>query len=285
MKSFEFSMSSIPGMKSLKNTDRIKKKTPKIWIKNSGDFQTFVQEVEKQYTQRGIDLQQQIMEREESIKNAITYLESLKTNTLFPSSISPSRLNNLGKQALAFEMETFESIMQSSIREPISEKDFPLFLVCAGDDALRKKEEKMAQLSLIFVLLYSVDLKMCELEFMGKKELDLLLNEGEIVLPFRNKKKILSQEGRALLKKYQHSIDFLFLEKNFKTITCSVYDHEKNMDIKQLIRMVNKEIRRISEKYQINKNYSTRSFRLLWSDPLHIKENTPSIGRVSEVLK
>lgn len=125
--------------------------------------------------------------------------------------------------------------------------------------------EKVAQLSIIFILLYYLGLRINELHSIGKKELESLITEGEIslVLSKRNGTliKLIAPKGRELLKKYEDDINLLFVENNYKTITCSVYNPEKPMNTKQLIRLVNEEIKRICIEKNISKRYLSHSFR------------------------
>jgi site-specific recombinase XerD len=204
------------------------------------------------------------------------FISKLKFGLLnIEKEISSLKLKKQRKEKKAKSNELF----QRKLTEAISEEHFEIFLLEAGESAVRKRQEKRAQLCLIFILLYYLGVRINELQSITIDDIYQLLDEGEVslILSKKNEKliKFLGEKGRQHLKEYEFYITLLFQENNFKTLTSSVYDNQKPMAEKQLIRLVNSELRRICKKYNIKKNYKSHSFRAGYIAKLSLSGASP----------
>jgi len=202
-----------------------------------------------------------------------------KSNIMGIAAICEQILLELSKKTIetkTIEVPPSESLDLPSTsklsREPMLEEHFKLLLCHAGTTAIKNKEEKTAQLKLIFILLYYLKLRINELDAIGKDEIEALMRDGKVSLTIFKKNgnekkeekfsKEIYESGIQMLKENKNSIDLLFIENSYKTITCSNFNRKKPMSSKQLIKIVNDEIKRIVKDFHLEKNYSSHSFRL-----------------------
>ncbi len=148
----------------------------------------------------------------------------------------------------------------------IEQNDYDLLMESAGESIEKKlKSVRTAQLRIIYSVLYFCRLSLPEVSQLVKKDLILAIQTGKLSVS-NNSTKIaktytLSENGKKILEELLPEIELIFDLNGFQFLGNSRTFSENTFNKGNFIRFINYDIKKISEKHQMQ-NFDYNSFRL-----------------------
>ena len=148
------------------------------------------------------------------------------------------------------------------LRDPVKKNLFPIFLANAGNAFQRQKTLKWAQLRVAYTILYHVGLRVNEMRFFTREDIEKAIQSSQFsVVHYKTKQghiHQLSEEGVAELKKLQLEYTTIFEIHKYKFL----FGKEKPLNNKTIIRMINRDLAYTCELNSIPYNIKSHSFRI-----------------------
>jgi integrase/recombinase XerD len=148
------------------------------------------------------------------------------------------------------------------LRDPVDNDLFPIFIVNAGNVFQRRKDLKRAQIRIVYTILYYSGVRINEIRHLTREDIRKAIKASQFSLIHHKTKQahihILSKRAIQDLRKLNTEFSIVFDKYNFQ------YLFGKNRPItdKSVIKMINRDLKQTSEKYQIPYNIKSHSFRV-----------------------
>lgn len=204
------------------------------------------------------------------------YISSNQTYTANYFNQTSLVITNLYNEILLFskKVKRRNNLKNEKLRDPISKEIYDMLFLEAGLSCSNKLKIQTIKLKLIYTVLYYTGLRINEISELTKEDFLIMAERGSLsVNHYKTKTKqvhTIPGEGRKRLTQLRPEIDYLFENqsvllasnrkdpaskdsKAFKSSTCSKAE---------IIKFVNKDIKKITEAYGILGVYSSHSFRV-----------------------
>ena len=148
------------------------------------------------------------------------------------------------------------------LRDPLYTELFEIFLNAAASSYKYKQDLKCAQLKTAYTILFYVGLRVNEIRFFQEKDIQDAISTSQFsVIHFKQKQPhihVISDLAVQELKKLKPYYDIIFHKYKFNYL----FGKNKPIDEKYLIKMINKDLKHISQINQIPYNIKSHSFRI-----------------------
>ena len=148
------------------------------------------------------------------------------------------------------------------LRDPIDTDLFPLFLLNAGNSVQRRRDLKRAQLRITYTILYHCGLRINEIRHLNQKDLETAIAASQFNLVHHKTKQahihVLSKKAVQDLQSLNLEFLVVFEQNKFQYL----FGKERPITGKNLIRMVNKDLKVTCDKFKIPFNIKSHSFRI-----------------------
>ena len=148
------------------------------------------------------------------------------------------------------------------LRDPMDSKLLPIFLTNAGSWCQRKKDIVRAQLRITYTILYHCGLRVNEIRHLNQKDLQTAIEAAQFNLIHHKTKKahihVLSKKAVQDLQNLEFDFLIIFEKYQYKYL----FGKNKPMTDKNLIKIVNKDLKVTSTKFNIPLNIKSHSFRV-----------------------
>ena len=148
------------------------------------------------------------------------------------------------------------------LRDPIDENLFPIFFTSAGDCYKRKKYLIRAQLRITYTILFYTGLRINEIRHLTQKDLENAIDAAQFSVIHHKTKQahihVLSKKAIKDLQDLKLEFYTVFDKHQYKYL----YGKQKPMTDKNLIKMVNKDLKSTCQKFKIPFNIKSHSFRV-----------------------
>lgn len=148
------------------------------------------------------------------------------------------------------------------LRDPIDINLFPTFLVNAGNSCQRRKDLRKAQLRITYTILYHCGLRINEIRHLNQKDLETAIDAAQFNLVHHKTKQthihILSKKALQNLRDFKLEFLIVFEKYQYQYL----FGKQKPMTDKNLIKMVNKNLKNTCKKFNIPFNIKSHSFRI-----------------------
>ena len=148
------------------------------------------------------------------------------------------------------------------LRDPIDNNLFPIVMVNAGSLFQRRKELKRAQLRITYTILYYCGVRINEIRHLTQEDIQRALSASQFSLIHHKTKQayihVLSKKAVRDLQNLNTEFSIVFNKNKFQYLFGKV----KPITDKNLIKMVNKDLKYTSQRYSIPYNIKSHSFRV-----------------------
>lgn len=126
---------------------------------------------------------------------------------------------------------------------------------------------KKIQLRLTYLMLYLTGLRINEVALLTYSDFQKIIDTGQFEVDHSKTgdmkfKHTIHKEGIELIKKYQNEIDILFLHEHFQYLGSTATNRQKLMNPKRFINLINTDIQLTLNKWNIQQNIKSHSFRI-----------------------
>ena len=148
------------------------------------------------------------------------------------------------------------------LRDPVDNNLFPIFFTNAGTTFPRRTDLKQAQLRVTYTILYHCGLRINEIRYLNEEDIQRAISAAQLSLIHHKTNKphvhVLSKKAIKDLKGLNAEFSIIFVKYKFKFL------FGKNQPItgKNLIKMVNQDLKITSERFGIPFNIKSHSFRV-----------------------
>lgn len=148
------------------------------------------------------------------------------------------------------------------LRDPVDENLLAIFLANAGSYCQRKKDLVRAQLRITYTILYHCGLRVGEVRHLNQKDLQTAIKAAQFNLVHHKTKKahvhVLSKKAVEDLQNLTSEFLIIFNKYQYQYL----FGKNKPMTNKNLIKMVNKDLKTTCTKFDIPFNVKSHSFRV-----------------------
>ena len=148
------------------------------------------------------------------------------------------------------------------LRDPVDFHLFPIFLANAGNSSQRKKDLRRAQLRITYTILYHCGLRINEIRHLNQENLIKAIDAAQFNLIHHKTKEahihVLSKAAIQDLRDLR--VEFYIVFKKYKYEY--LYGKKKPITDKNLIKIVNKDLKQICKQFSIPFNIRSHSFRV-----------------------
>jgi integrase len=148
------------------------------------------------------------------------------------------------------------------LRDPIDFNLFPIFLVNAGNSSQRKKDLRRSQLRITYTILYHCGLRINEIRHLTHQDLIKAMDAAQFNLIHHKTKQahihVLPKKAVQDLKNLKAEFSIVFEKYKYQYL----YGKKKPITDKNLIRMVNQDLKETCKKFNIPFNIKSHSFRV-----------------------
>jgi integrase len=148
------------------------------------------------------------------------------------------------------------------LRDPVDNNLFPIFMLNAGDTFQRQKDLKRAQIRVAYTILYYCGVRLNEIRQLTKEDIQKAIAASQFSLIHYKTNEahihVLSKKAVHDLRKFTHEFSIIFDKYNYKYL----FGKSQPINEKNIIKMINKDLKHTSEKYQIPYNIKSHSFRV-----------------------
>ena len=148
------------------------------------------------------------------------------------------------------------------LRDPVSENLLPILLANAGSYCKRKKDLTRAQLRITYTILYHCGLRVGEIRHLTEKDLETAIKAAQFNLVHHKTKKahihVLSKKAVEDLQNLTCEFLTIFHKYQYNYL----FGKNRPMTNKNLIKVVNKDLKVTCTKFNIPFNIKSHSFRV-----------------------
>ena len=148
------------------------------------------------------------------------------------------------------------------LRDPVDSNLLNIFLANAGNSCQRKKDLGRAQLRVVYMILYHCGLRINEIRHLSEKDLQIAIEAAQFNLVHHKTKRahihILSKKAVQDLQNLKFEFYIIFEKYQYKYL----FGKNKPITDKNLIKMVNKDLKFTCTKFNIPFNIKSHSFRV-----------------------
>ena len=148
------------------------------------------------------------------------------------------------------------------LRDPVDNNLFPIFLANAGNVFQRRKNLKRAQIRIVYTILYYCGVRINEIRHLTKEDIQKAIKASQFnLIHYKTKQAhihVLSKKAIQDLRKLSTEFSIIFDKYNFQYL----FGKTKPITDKNIIKMINRDLKNTSEKYQIPYNIKSHSFRV-----------------------
>ena len=148
------------------------------------------------------------------------------------------------------------------LRDPVDNDLFPIFIANAGNVFQRRKDLKRAQIRIVYTILYYSGVRINEIRHLTKEDIQKAIKASQFSLIHHKTKQahihILSKRAIQDLRKLSTEFSIVFDKYNFQYL----FGKTRPITDKSVIKMINRDLKQTSEKYQIPYNIKSHSFRV-----------------------
>ena len=148
------------------------------------------------------------------------------------------------------------------LRDPLDKNLFPIFLTNAGNSCQRKKDLTRAQLRITYTILYHSGLRINEIRHLDQKDLENAIDVAQFNIVHHKTKQahihVLSKKATQDLQDLKLEFYIVFEKYQYKHL----FGKQKPITDKNLIKMVNKDLKNTCQKFKIPFNIKSHSFRV-----------------------
>lgn len=148
------------------------------------------------------------------------------------------------------------------LRDPVDNNLLPIFLTNAGNSFQRKKDLIRAQLRITYIILYHCGLRINEIRHLNQKDLQTAIDAAQFNLVHHKTKEahihVLSKKAVQDLQDLKLEFLVVFEKHQYKYL----FGKSRAMTDKNLIKMVNKDLKDTCTKFNIPFNIKSHSFRI-----------------------
>ena len=172
------------------------------------------------------------------------------------------------------------------LRDPVDNNLFPIFMVNAGSIFKRQKDLKQSQIRIVYTILYYCGVRINEIGHLTQEDIQKAIATSQFSLINHKTKQahihILSKKAVQDLRKFTNEFFIVFDKYNYQYL----FGKFQPINEKNIIKMINKDLKHTSEKYQIPYNIKSHSFRVnMITNLLKVTsvQNTANIIRHSDI--
>lgn len=148
------------------------------------------------------------------------------------------------------------------LRDPVDSNLFPIFMANADSVFQRQKDLKQAQIRIVYTILYYCGVRINEIRHLTEEDIQKAIASSQFSLIHHKTKQahihVISNKAVQDLRKLNTEFSIVFEKYNYKYL----FGKLKPINQKNVIKMVNKDLKHTSEKYQIPYNLKSHSFRV-----------------------
>lgn len=148
------------------------------------------------------------------------------------------------------------------LRDPVDNNLLPIFLTNAENSFQRKKDLIRAQLRITYIILYHCGLRINEIRHLNQKDLQTAIDAAQFNLVHHKTKEahihVLSKKAVQDLQDLKLEFLVVFEKHQYKYL----FGKSRAMTDKNLIKMVNKDLKDTCTKFNIPFNIKSHSFRI-----------------------
>lgn len=148
------------------------------------------------------------------------------------------------------------------LRDPIDINLFPIFLVNAGNSCQRRQDLRRAQLPITYTILYYCGLRINEIRHLNQKYLETAIAAAQFNLVHHKTKQahihVLSKKAVQDLQDLKLEFLIVFQKYQYQYL----FGKQRPITDKNLIQMVNKDLKGTCKKFNIPFNIKSHSFRI-----------------------
>lgn len=148
------------------------------------------------------------------------------------------------------------------LRDPVDRNLLAIFLSNAGNSCQRKKDLVRAQLRIAYTILYHCGLRINEIRHLSEKDLQIAIEAAQLNLVHHKTKKahihVLSKKAIQDLQNLKFEFLIIFEKYQYQYL----FGENKPMTDKNLIKVVNKDLKFTCTKFNIPFNIKSHSFRV-----------------------
>ena len=148
------------------------------------------------------------------------------------------------------------------LRDPIDNNLFPIFMANAGSSFQRRKDLKRAQIRIVYTILYYSGVRINEIRHLTKEDIQKAIAASQLSLIHHKTKQahihVLSKKAVQYLRKLTTEFSIVFDKYNYQYL----FGKLKPITDKNIIKMINRDLKHTSEKFQIPYNIKSHSFRV-----------------------
>ena len=148
------------------------------------------------------------------------------------------------------------------LRDPVNNNLFPIFMANAGNSFQRRKDLKQAQIRIAYTILYYCGIRINEIRHLTKEDIQKAISASQFSLIHHKTKQahihILSKKAVQDLLNLTTEFSIVFDKYNYQYLFGKV----KPMTNKNLIKVINRDLKNTVQKYDIPYNIKSHSFRV-----------------------
>lgn len=148
------------------------------------------------------------------------------------------------------------------LRDPVDNNIFPIFMVNAGSVFKKQKDLKQSQIRIVYTILYYCGVRINEIGHLTQEDIQKAVAASQFSLIHHKTKQahihILSKKAVQDFKKLTNEFSIVFDKYNYQYL----FGKLQPINEKNIIKMINKDLKHTSEKYQIPYNIKSHSFRV-----------------------
>ena len=148
------------------------------------------------------------------------------------------------------------------LRDPVDNNLFPIFMANAGNSFQRRKDLKRAQIRIAYTILYYCGIRINEIRHLTKEDIQKAISASQFSLIHHKTKQahihVLSKKAVQDLRNLITEFSIVFDKYNYQYLFGKV----KPMTNKNLIKVINRDLKDTLQKYDIPYNIKSHSFRV-----------------------
>jgi integrase/recombinase XerD len=148
------------------------------------------------------------------------------------------------------------------LRDPIDVNLFPVFLLNAGSSHKRQKDLRTAQLRITYTILYHTGLRINEIRHLTLEDIYKARDAAQFSVVHHKTKKahihVLSRQAIQDLQNIKTELEIVFEKYQFNCL----FGKEKPITDKNLIKLVNRDLKETCKQFNIPFNVKSHSFRI-----------------------
>jgi integrase len=148
------------------------------------------------------------------------------------------------------------------LRDPVDNNLFPIFIANAGSVFKRQKDLKQSQIRIVYTILYYCGVRINEIRHLKQEDIQKAIAASQFSLIHHKTKQahihVLSKKAVQDLRKLTNEFSIVFDKYNYQYL----FGKLQPINEKNIIKIINKDLKHTSKKYQIPYNIKSHSFRV-----------------------